>query len=105
MITSTTEKDVQDGYWKLEVLNNLNTISKKIENIIGEIESIARFASGLKGVKKMHILPYHRLGQDKYEGLGREYLMHGVVPPTNEHMKMLQEAAIKVSGIDCQIGG
>lgn len=33
MITSTTEKDVQDGYWKLEVLNNLNTISKKIENI------------------------------------------------------------------------
>ena len=33
MITSTTEKDVQDGYWKLEVLNNLNTISKQIENI------------------------------------------------------------------------
>lgn len=72
---------------------------------VDEIESIARFASGLKGVKKMHILPYHRLGQDKYEGLGREYLMHGVVPPTNEHMKMLQEAAMKVSGIDCQIGG
>ena len=72
---------------------------------VDEIESIARFASGLKGVKKMHILPYHRLGQDKYEGLGREYLMHDIVPPTNEHMKMLQEAAIKVSGIDCQIGG
>lgn len=72
---------------------------------VDEIESIARFASGLKGVKKMHILPYHRLGQDKYEGLGREYLMEGVIPPTNEHMKMLQEAAIKVSGIDCQIGG
>lgn len=72
---------------------------------VEEIESIARFAAGLKGVKKMHILPYHRLGQDKYEGLGREYLMEGVLPPTEEHMKMLQEAAIKVSGIDCQIGG
>ena len=72
---------------------------------VEEIESIARFAAGLKGVKKMHILPYHRLGQDKYEGLGREYLMEGVLPPTEEHMKMLQEAAIKVSGSDCQIGG
>ncbi len=70
-----------------------------------EIESIARFASGLKGVTKMHILPYHRLGQDKYEGLGREYLMEGVTPPTNEHMKKLQEAAMRVTGIDCQIGG
>lgn len=72
---------------------------------VEEIESIARFAAGLKGVKKMHILPYHRLGQDKYEGLGREYLMGGVVPPSQEHMLKLQEAAMKVSGIDCQIGG
>ena len=72
---------------------------------VEEIESIARFAAGLKGVTKMHILPYHRLGQDKYEGLGREYLMEGAVHPTQEHMKMLQEAAMKVSGIDCQIGG
>ena len=72
---------------------------------VDEIESIARFASGLPGVKKMHILPYHRLGQDKYEGLGRDYLMEGIIPPTDEHMKELQEAAIRVSGIDCQIGG
>ena len=34
-----------------------------------EIESIARFADSLPGVKKIHLLPYHRLGQDKYEGL------------------------------------
>ncbi len=70
-----------------------------------EIEAIARFAASLKGVNKLHLLPYHRLGQDKYEGLGREYLMKDVLPPTGEHMKMLQEAAIKVSGLDCQIGG
>ncbi len=70
-----------------------------------EIEAIARFTASLKGVNKIHLLPYHRLGQDKYEGLGREYLMKDVLPPTNEHMKMLQEAAIKVSGLDCQIGG
>ncbi len=72
---------------------------------IDEIEGIARFAASLPGVTKMHLLPYHRLGQDKYEGLGREYLMKDVLPPTNEYMKTLQEAAIRVSGLDCQIGG
>ncbi|HJJ66381.1 MAG TPA: glycyl-radical enzyme activating protein, partial [Methanocorpusculum sp.] len=51
---------------------------------VNEIESIARFADSLMGVKKIHLLPYHRLGQDKYEGLGREYLMGDVLPPTNE---------------------
>ena len=33
LITATTEKDVQDGYWKMEVLNNLNNISQKLDNI------------------------------------------------------------------------
>lgn len=70
-----------------------------------EIEAIAKFAAGLNGVKKMHLLPYHRLGQDKYDGLGREYLMKDVLPPTNEYMQMLQASAVRVSGLDCQIGG
>ena len=70
-----------------------------------EIEAIARFAGSLPGVKKMHLLPYHRLGQDKYEGLGREYLMKDILPPSNEHMQSLLDTAKRVSGIDCQLGG
>lgn len=70
-----------------------------------EIEGIARFADGLKGVKKIHLLPYHRLGQDKYEGLGREYLMGDVLPPTNETMETLRQIVLRVSNLDCQIGG
>lgn len=72
---------------------------------VDEIESIARFADGLEGVKKIHLLPYHRLGQDKYDGLGREYLMGDVLPPTNEKMEVLQKAVLCVSKLDCQIGG
>lgn len=71
----------------------------------GEIEAISKFTASLKHVKKLHLLPYHRLGQDKYEGLGRPYLMGNVTPPSNAHMQMLLDAAVKVSGIDCQIGG
>lgn len=46
---------------------------------VEEIRGIAAFADSLPGVKELHLLPYHRLGQDKYEGLGRAYLMDGIL--------------------------
>lgn len=70
-----------------------------------EIEGIARFADQLPGVNKIHLLPYHRLGQDKYDGLGREYQMKDIIPPTEEHMEQLKQAVEKVSKLHCQIGG
>ena len=72
---------------------------------VEEIQAIARFAASLPGVNKIHLLPYHRLGQDKYEGLGRPYLMEGILPPTAEHMQMLKNAVHAVCSLDCQIGG
>ena len=69
-----------------------------------EIRAIAEFASKLPGVKELHLLPYHRLGQDKYEGLGREYTLKHIEPMTDEYMNNLLEVASK-SGLKCQIGG
>lgn len=40
---------------------------------VGEIREIAVYAKELGCVEKIHLLPYHRLGRDKYDGLGREY--------------------------------
>ncbi len=70
-----------------------------------EIKAIAAYAGQLKQVEKIHLLPYHRLGQDKYDGLGRQYLMQDILPPAAEHMEMLCQAAQRISGIPCQIGG
>ena len=70
-----------------------------------EIRDIAKFSATLPGVKKIHLLPYHRLGQDKYEGLGREYTMKEIVPPTMERMEELARVAREASGLDVQIGG
>lgn len=70
-----------------------------------EIRDIAWFADKLPGVKRIHLLPYHRLGQDKYEGLGREYLMKDILPPTNEHMEMLKRVVTENSSLICRIGG
>lgn len=72
---------------------------------VEEIQEIACFAATLPGVKKIHLLPYHRLGQDKYEGLGRKYQMEGILPPSMEHMQTLKKAVHAVCSLDCQIGG
>lgn len=69
-----------------------------------EIRAISKFAATLSGVKEHHLLPYHRLGQDKYAGLGRNYELDGITPPTGDKMKYLLSCA-EESGLKCRIGG
>lgn len=70
-----------------------------------EILDIARFADSLPGVRQIHLLPYHSFGRGKYEGLGRDYPMGDVKPPTGEKMQMLKEAVEQNTALHCQIGG
>ena len=69
-----------------------------------EIRAIAKFAASLPGVEEMHLLPYHRIGTDKYKGLGREYTLSHIEPPSQEHMNKLLEI-VKSCGLRGQIGG
>lgn len=69
-----------------------------------DIRAISRFARSLDGVKEHHLLPYHRLGSDKYRGLGRNYSLSELEPPTKERMEYLLSVA-EESGLRCQIGG
>lgn len=69
-----------------------------------EISAIAAFAASLPGVRHLHLLPYHRMGEDKYTGLGRDYSLSGIPPMDTDHVKPLLEAA-KKSGLICRIGG
>ena len=69
-----------------------------------EIRATSEFAASLPNVTHLHLLPYHRLGEVKYEGLNREYLLHGIEPMTNDYMKSLLKVA-QESGLECQIGG
>lgn len=69
-----------------------------------EIGEIAKFASSLKGVTQMHILPYHRIGTDKYKGLNRDYSLTGIEPPSKELMNELL-AVVNSYGLKGQIGG
>ncbi len=70
-----------------------------------EIADIARFADKLPGVRRIHLLPYHRLGQDKYDGLGRKYSLPEILPPEPEYMEMLKKVVESNSKLICHIGG
>ena len=72
---------------------------------VEEIRDIAVFADKLPGVEEIYLLPYHRLGQDKYEGLGRTYELPDILPPEPEHMQMLKKVVEVSTGLRCQIGG
>ncbi len=69
-----------------------------------EIADIAQFAKSLETVKELHLLPYHRLGKDKYTGLERDYLMGDAPLHTKEQIDSLKAAAEKC-GIKVVIGG
>ncbi|WP_187118947.1 glycyl-radical enzyme activating protein [Bacillus marasmi] len=73
-------------------------------NEISEIEEISRFAKSINGVKEVHLLPYHRLGENKYNYLEYEYRLKGIEPPEREDMRILKETVEKI-GMQCKIGG
>ncbi len=100
-----------------KILQNAKLIAQKAKRLIirvpvipgfndteGEIESIARFAASLPNVNEIHLLPYHRMGQGKYEGLDRPYLMGDVPPPTAEQMERLLKVCAR-HGLTTRLGG
>ncbi len=99
------------------ILENAVKIAEKAKKLIirvpviptfndteAEIASIAKFASSLKNVNEINLLPYHRFGKDKYDGLKRNYPMGDIPTPTNEHMEKLKAVA-ESYGLYCKIGG
>ena len=69
-----------------------------------DIRAIASFARSLRSPREYHLLPYHRLGADKYSGHGRTYSLPDILPPEREKMLHLLSVA-EESGLKCQIGG
>ncbi len=69
-----------------------------------EIRAIAIFANSLPRVRELHLLPYHRLGQDKYTALGMDYGM-GTLPLIPEERMRRLLAVAQESGLHCLIGG
>lgn len=56
-----------------------------------DLENLGKFIGTLTNVKKIEILPYHKLGVYKWEALGYDYALKDVEPPTEEQVKEATE--------------
>lgn len=81
-----SDKDVP--VWIRHVL--VPTISDNDE----DLTKLSEFIKTLKNVKKIEILPYHKLGIYKWESLGLEYKLKDVEPPTEERVKNAERILI-----------
>lgn len=61
------------------------TVNDSVENLTNS----ARFAKELGTIEEVDLLPYHRLGVNKYEQMGREYAVSGVSQPDKKRMEEL----------------
>ena len=68
-----------------------------------EIAEIACLAKVLK-VEKLHLLPYHPYGENKYENLGMKTSDLIFKTPKSDVMQQLK-AVVEKFGVTCQIGG
>jgi pyruvate formate lyase activating enzyme len=66
-------------------------------------KQIYRWASKLRNLKWIEILPYHRLGMAKYHGLGRAYLMTDLNPVSKQSLAYLKGLGAQF-GVEVRIG-
>ena len=56
-----------------------------------EMGKVAQFGASLGVVEKAEILPFHQLGQYKWERLGLKYQLSSTEPPSNEQVRQAVE--------------
>jgi pyruvate formate lyase activating enzyme len=68
------------------------------------LDAIGRFAAALQNTRRLHLLPYHKFGAEKYRSLGREVPMGELSAPSAE---ALDAAARRLGshGLEVHLGG
>lgn len=85
-------------------LENLETLSKNRKRVIvrfpmipgitdteENINAVAAFVSGLKGIRDIHVLPYHKTAEAKYGRLKIENKMPEVEPPPPDRIEYVKK--------------
>ena len=67
------------------------------------IRETAEFAKTLDSLKRVRLLPYHRLGTVKFDGLDREYPLEQLRSPEQEQMNRLRDI-VEDAGVQVTVG-
>jgi pyruvate formate lyase activating enzyme len=62
-----------------------------ISNDHADLKKLGEFIGTLNNVKKVEVLPYHKLGVYKWEALGMEYPLKDIEPPSEEETQLAYE--------------
>jgi pyruvate formate lyase activating enzyme len=77
-----------------------------INDDINHLENLRSFIIATKtdSLKRINLLPFHKIGSSKYKRFKIPYRMKGVDPPSAEKMRILKEYFME-TGIRVKIGG
>ncbi len=68
------------------------------------LAALGDFVRSLPGPPPLHVLPYHRIGSDKYDRIGLQYPLQGLEPPSHDHVANVARL-LESYGLTVQIGG
>jgi pyruvate formate lyase activating enzyme len=76
--------------WKKEVIIRVPVIPG-VNDSQGSIEAIGNYVATLDNIRAVQLLPYHSLGADKYDRLGRRYQLEDADAPPAAFMTQIEE--------------
>ena len=107
------------GVSNVPILSNLSLVLNKGESVMirfpvipgyndspEHLNLLLDYISAVKtpALKKINLLPFHKIGSTKYERLKMPYKLGDVLPPSNDKMKELK-IFFQETGVNVKIGG
>jgi pyruvate formate lyase activating enzyme len=104
------------GVSNVQILRNLDLLLGSVSQIQirfpvipgindapGHLHSIGRYLS-VRGIRQLHLLPYHTIGLDKYKRRSIDYLLSDLQTPSEDHLNEIS-AILAGYHLDVHIGG
>jgi len=77
-----------------------------VNDSLDNLRKTAKFCKQLPSLRRLDLLPYHRLGMNKFERLGRNYTLSELKAPDKNHIEDLANGIRALGlGIEIQVGG
>lgn len=91
-------ENAQELIIRVPVIPNFNCDKESIKDI-------AEFVSKLNKVERVDLLPYHNLGESKYDNLGINYEMDNKIESPKEELMEEFKKLVEGYNLECSIGG
>ena len=105
------------GVPNVSILENLKSLSRAGAHVLvriplipginddeNNLDETARFVASLERPYPVQLLPYHKVGGDKYRRLGQPYSLDDIEPPEPEHTEKLADR-MRAFGLEVKTGG